>query len=47
MSVQRFYVRKQQQNEKGQTVYEERPIYHSNVMLYSNKEGVTSRVGKQ
>ena len=28
-------------------MYEERPIYHSNVMLYSNKEGVTSRVGKQ
>ena len=45
--VQRFYIKKQMQNEKGQTIYEERPIHHSNVMLYSNSGGVVSRVGKQ
>ena len=35
------------QNEKGQTIYEERPVHHSNIMLYSNAEGVVSRVGRQ
>lgn len=45
--MQRFYQKKMQQNEKGNTVYEERPIHHSNVQLYSNAQGVVSRVGKQ
>ncbi|WP_228060778.1 50S ribosomal protein L24 [Coleofasciculus sp. LEGE 07081] len=44
INVKTKHVKPQQEGETGQIVTFEVPIHSSNVMLYSNKEKVTSRV---
>ncbi len=39
------HVKPQQEGESGQIVTQEAPLHSSNVMLYSEKEKVASRVG--
>lgn len=45
VNVRTKHVKPQQEGESGQIVTFEAPIHSSNVMLYSNKENVASRVG--
>ncbi len=45
VNVKTKHVKPQQEGESGQIVTFEAPIHSSNVMLYSTKEKVASRVG--
>jgi large subunit ribosomal protein L24 len=45
VNVRTKHVKPQQEGESGQIVTFEAPIHSSNVMLYSSKEKVVSRVG--
>lgn len=45
VNVRTKHVKPQQEGESGQIVTSEFPIHSSNVMLYSKKEKVVSRVG--
>lgn len=44
-NIRTRHVKPQQDGESGQIITEEAPIHSSNVMLYSEKEKVASRVG--
>lgn len=44
-NIRTKHVKPQQEGESGQIVTQEAPIHSSNVMLYSEKEKVASRVG--
>ncbi|MDJ0690060.1 MAG: 50S ribosomal protein L24 [Xenococcaceae cyanobacterium MO_188.B32] len=45
VNVRTKHVKPQQEGESGQIATFEAPIHSSNVMLYSNKEKVASRIG--
>jgi large subunit ribosomal protein L24 len=45
VNVRTKHVKPRQEGESGQIVTFEAPIHSSNVMLYSNKEKVVSRIG--
>ncbi len=45
VNVQTKHVKPQQEGESGQITTREAPIHSSNVMLYSEKQKVASRVG--
>ncbi|MEM6837403.1 MAG: 50S ribosomal protein L24 [Cyanobacteria bacterium P01_C01_bin.120] len=45
VNIRTRHVKPQQDGETGQIVTEEAPIHSSNVMLYSEKQKVASRVG--
>ncbi|NEQ46253.1 MAG: 50S ribosomal protein L24 [Leptolyngbya sp. SIOISBB] len=44
-NIRTRHMKPQQDGESGQIITEEAPIHSSNVMLYSEKEKVASRVG--
>lgn len=44
-NIRTRHVKPRQEGESGQIVTEEAPIHSSNVMLYSEKEKVASRIG--
>lgn len=45
VNIKTKHVKPQQEGESGQIVTQEYPIHSSNVMLYSTKQNVASRVG--
>ena len=45
VNVQTKHVKPQQEGESGQITTREAPIHSSNVMIYSEKEKVASRIG--
>lgn len=45
VNIRTRHVKPRQEGESGQIVTEEAPIHSSNVMLYSEKQKVASRVG--
>ncbi|NET31820.1 MAG: 50S ribosomal protein L24 [Cyanothece sp. SIO1E1] len=45
VNIQTKHVKPQQEGESGQITTNEAPIHSSNVMLYSDKQKVASRVG--
>jgi large subunit ribosomal protein L24 len=45
VNIRTKHVKPQQEGESGQITTFEAPVHSSNVMLYSNKEKVASRVG--
>ncbi|MEO0454968.1 MAG: 50S ribosomal protein L24 [Cyanobacteria bacterium P01_A01_bin.114] len=45
VNIRTKHVKPQQEGESGQIVTKEAPVHSSNVMLYSTKEKVASRVG--
>lgn len=45
VNVKTKHVKPQQEGESGQIITQEAPIHSSNVMLYSTKEKVASRIG--
>ncbi|WP_353931625.1 50S ribosomal protein L24 [Okeanomitos corallinicola TIOX110] len=44
VNIKTKHVKPQQEGESGQIVTQEYPIHSSNVMLYSNKQNVASRI---